>query len=454
MKVQYCSDLHLEFWENRNFLKENPIVTSGEILILAGDIMLFSEMYRHEDFFDFLSKSFKAVYWIPGNHEYYHSSMDGRVGPFREQIRDNIFLLNDTVEIIDDVRFVFSTLWSFVGKEAEREIWHSLNDFQLIKVGKKKLTPEVYNKLHLEAKEFLTSTLRTKFEGNTVVATHHVPTMLNYPPQYLGDALNMAFASELKPLIEETQPDYWIYGHHHVSIPAYNIDKTTMLTNQLGYVSANEFLGFDRKGSFKVGKPKMPYVTFQELAELQREELSKPRSFTLEEMRAQAERVNAQAIQSVKERIEKAKTDPKTKIDELVKEQAEIAKVFPYVITTGISVIRLRNNRVRVGAWYEVAQPNQHESTIYPKHPFYFEWDTHCGIGLVIIQLSEHVLGLDETLLIRYEKREDGIYADILLAVSKKLSEMDYESVVFYETEPLQLKEVYSISIGHSEAMK
>jgi predicted phosphohydrolase len=454
MKVQYCSDLHLEFWENRNFLKENPIVTSGEILILAGDIMLFSEMYRHEDFFDFLSKSFKAVYWIPGNHEYYHSSMDGRVGPFREQIRDNIFLLNDTVEIIDDVRFVFSTLWSFVGKEAEREIWHSLNDFQLIKVGKKKLTPEVYNKLHLEAKEFLTSTLRTKFEGNTVVATHHVPTMLNYPPQYLGDALNMAFASELKPLIEETQPDYWIYGHHHVSIPAYNIDKTTMLTNQLGYVSANEFLGFDRKGSFKVGKPKMPYVTFQELAELQREELSKPRSFTLEEMRAQAERVNAQAIQSVKERIEKAKTDPKTKIDELVKEQAEIAKVFPYVITTGISVIRLRNNRVRVGAWYEVAQPDQHESTIYLKHPFYFKRESYHGIGMIIIKLCEHVLGYDETLLIRYENRRGELYDDLLLAVSKKLSEMGYDSVVFYETDPLRLKQVYSISIGHLEAVQ
>jgi predicted phosphohydrolase len=454
MKVQYCSDLHLEFWENRNFLKQNPIVPAADVLIMAGDVMLFSEMYKHEDFFDFLSKNFKAVYWIPGNHEYYLSKMDGRTGAFKEQIRENVFLLNDTVEIIDNVRFVFSTLWSFIGQAAEKEIWHSMNDFRVIEIGGKKLTPAIYNKLHRESNEFLTKTLRQKFDGPTVVVTHHVPTMQNYPPQYVGDSLNMAFASELKPLIEETQPDYWVYGHHHVNIPSYYIGKTMMLTNQLGYVSSNEFLGFDWKASFKVGKPKMPYVTFQELAELQREELSKPRSFTLEEMRAQVERVNARSLQSVKERIENAKTDPKTKIDELVKEQAEITKVFPDVITTGIPVIRLRNNRVRVGAWYEVAQPNQHESTIYPKHPFYFEWDTHCGIGLVIIQLSEHVLGLDETLLIRYEKREDGIYADILLAVSKKLSEMDYESVVFYETEPLQLKEVYSISIGHSEAMK
>ena len=293
MKVQYCSDLHLEFLENRNFLKQNPIVPAAHILIMAGDVMLFSEMHKHEDFFDFLSKSFTAVYWIPGNHEYYLSKMDGRTGVFKEQIRENVFLLNDTIEIIDDVRFVFSTLWSFIGKEAENEICRSMNDFRVIKIGKKKkLTPAIYNALHLESREFLTKTLRQKFEGPTVVVTHHVPTMLHYPPQYASSPLNMAFATELKSLIEETQPDYWIYGHHHVNIPAFNIGKTVMLTNQLGYVSSNEFLGFDWKASFKVGKPKMPYVSFQELAELQREELSKQRGCTYAEMLASVRRVH------------------------------------------------------------------------------------------------------------------------------------------------------------------
>ena len=450
MKVQYYSDLHLEFWENRNFLKQNPIVPSAHILIMAGDVMLFSEMNKYNDFFDFLSKNFKAVYWLPGNHEYYLSKMDGRTGAFKEQIRENVFLLNDTVEIIDDVRFVFSTLWSFIGKAAEKEIWNSMNDFRVIKISGKKLTPVIYNKLYLESREFLTKTLRQKFDGPTVVITHHVPTMLNYPPQYAGSPLNMAFATELKQLIEETQPNYWIYGHHHVNIPAYNIGKTVMLTNQIGYVSSNEFLGFDRKGSFKVGKPKMPYVTFQELAELQHEELSKPSSFTLEEMRAQVERVNARSLQSVKERIENAKTDPKIKIDELVKEQVEIANMFQDIITAGIPVIRLsKDRRVRIGTWHEVAQPNQHESTIYLKHPFYFKPESYHGIGMIIIKLSEHVLGGDETFLIRYENRGDGIYGDILSAVSKKLSEMGYDSVVFYETEndSTQLKEVYSITL-------
>jgi hypothetical protein len=172
-------------------------------------------------------------------------------------------------------------------------------------------------------------------------------------------------------------------------------------------------------------------------------------------MRASVERVHAGALQSVKERIENAKTDPKTKIDELVKEQAEIANEIPGVIMTGIPVIHLPCDRVRrIGAWYEVVDANHQELTITPKHPFYFKRDSFYGIGLVIIKLCEQVLGYDETLLIRFENRTGDLYDDLLLPVSKKLSEIGYDSVVFYETEPLLIREVYLISIGHSETAK
>lgn len=59
MKLQYCSDLHLEFPENKKYIQGNPIKPEAEILVLAGDIMLFTTMDRHRDFFNYIPEHFK-----------------------------------------------------------------------------------------------------------------------------------------------------------------------------------------------------------------------------------------------------------------------------------------------------------------------------------------------------------------------------------------------------------
>jgi predicted phosphohydrolase len=240
MKLQYCSDLHLEFPENRKFIKDNPLQVKGDVLVLAGDIMLFAHMDKHEVFFDGLSDKFETVYWIPGNHEYYHFDASQKSGVLNERIRSNVFLVNNVAIEKENVRIIFSTMWSKISPAYEWQIERGMSDFRVIKYNGSRFSALQYNQLHQNSLDFIGGELNKPFEGKTVVATHHVPTFLNYPEMYKGSVLTEGFAVELFDFIQDSNIDYWIYGHHHSNVPEFVIGKTQMLTNQLGYVIQNE----------------------------------------------------------------------------------------------------------------------------------------------------------------------------------------------------------------------
>jgi predicted phosphohydrolase len=240
MVLQYCSDLHLEFRENKQFLNQHPLQPKGEILILAGDIVNFTEIEKRKDFFDYISDNFKLTYWLPGNHEYYYSDASERSGTINEKIRENIFLVNNISFHHNDVRLIFSTLWSNISYANERQIEHSISDFQVIKFKGHFFSASNFNQLHSDSLNFIKEELSQTTDGKTVVVTHHVPTFLNYPTEYKGSVLNEAFVVELFPLIESSNINFWIYGHHHSNTPDFSIGNTVLLTNQMGYVRNQE----------------------------------------------------------------------------------------------------------------------------------------------------------------------------------------------------------------------
>lgn len=245
MNIQYCSDLHLEFLDNRKWILNNPIVPKGDILILAGDIVLFKEIHQHQKFFDYVSEHFEHTFWIPGNHEYYNSDISKRSGSFEEQIRDNVILLNNTVKTIDGVKLVFSTLWSHISPAKQFIIQQSLSDFRVIRNNEKWLTVDDYNQIHSESRLFLEEALKNQTEKPTVVITHHPPTFINYPAKYAYSTINEAFGTEMFNFIEESEIDYWIYGHHHCNVSDFTVGKTKLVTNQLGYIKYNENENFN-----------------------------------------------------------------------------------------------------------------------------------------------------------------------------------------------------------------
>ncbi|MCZ2459679.1 MAG: metallophosphoesterase [Chitinophagales bacterium] len=245
LNLQYASDLHLEFPANKECLKQHPLQPNADVLVLAGDIVPFAVMDKHRDFFSYVADHFETTYWLPGNHEYYHFDIAKKSGVLHEKIRSNVFLINNTSVVHENVKLIFSTLWSHISPGYQWQIERSLNDFHLIKHKGFRFSAEQYNQLHTESLAFIQNELRTVQEEKTAVFSHHCPTFLNYPEQYKGDVLNEAFAVELHDLIETSNIDYWAYGHHHSNIPEFSIGKTKLITNQLGYVQRNEHLKFE-----------------------------------------------------------------------------------------------------------------------------------------------------------------------------------------------------------------
>jgi predicted phosphohydrolase len=245
LNLQYASDLHLEFPANKEYLKQHPLQAVGNVLVLAGDIVPFAVMDKHQDFFDYVSDHFETTYWLPGNHEYYHFDITEKSGVLNEEIRRNVFLVNNTAVVHENIKLIFSTLWSHISPGNQWQIERSLNDFYQIKNQGFRFTAEVYNQLHADSLAFIQNEFKTIQEEKIAVFTHHCPTFLNYPEQYKGDILNEAFAVELFDMIETSNIDYWAYGHHHSNIPEFSIGKTKLITNQLGYVQQNEHLNFE-----------------------------------------------------------------------------------------------------------------------------------------------------------------------------------------------------------------
>jgi predicted phosphodiesterase len=246
MKIQYASDLHLEFMENSDYLIEHPLKPVGDILVLAGDIgHLDCVTYSEHPFWDWAAENFKQVLVVPGNHEFYGGyDLDHVVEGAEGVIRDNVRWYYNKSVAIGDVEIILSPLWAQVLPHAEYIIERRVNDFRRIKYKGERLTSARFNELNRESVAFLQRALAESRAGKRIVVTHHLPSMMCIAPQYIGDILNGAFASEQAEWIDGCGADYWIYGHSHCNVGEQVIGGTKLVCNQMGYVPYNEHRNF------------------------------------------------------------------------------------------------------------------------------------------------------------------------------------------------------------------
>jgi len=251
MRIQYCSDLHLEFEQNQSYLDSFPLAVSGDILILAGDIVPLHDEFLNNPFFNTISKNYNQIFWVPGNHEFYYKNISDYSKSYNLQVYSNINIVNNIELTYEGIHFVFSTLWSGISKENEKNIERNVSDFECITHNDKKITSSLYNTLHGESLHFIKQSL-TGNRDKTVVVTHHVPSVLCNSDVHNASPINEAFCVDLTDFIGGSNANFWIHGHNHYNYNPKIIGNTILLTNQLGYVHLMESAGFKRDAYFSI----------------------------------------------------------------------------------------------------------------------------------------------------------------------------------------------------------
>lgn len=217
MKIQYISDIHLEYLERSDIETLTTSLTSrGEVLILGGDIGDPRQTdSRYRCFLESVCSKFKKVFVIAGNHEFYHSQIDMNKAKIRKICCEipNISFLDNSVEDYEGYRWIGSTQWSQIGSPD-----CSSNDFKNIE----NLDYEAYNRMHLDSVTFLNHELKTATQLNlkAIVITHHVPIYALTVPKFSTDSdkdRSQWCHGNLDDLVQEYNGIIkgWFYGHLH-----------------------------------------------------------------------------------------------------------------------------------------------------------------------------------------------------------------------------------------------
>lgn len=234
MKIQYISDIHLEFYSK--LPKIDPI---GDVLILAGDIGYpFSVIYK--EFLIDMNNKFKKVFLITGNHEFYNCGKNKckTMEEIDDHIRDiivqsnlnNISYLDNSYEDYQGIRFYGTTLWTKIIDPN-----FLTNDFTYIK----DLSIALRNELFENSCDSIDNLINDS-KLPIVMITHHVPSYKLIDPIFTSEKYkpyNQCYFTDCEKYFKDPIK-IWIYGHTHKESNT-EINRIKFLCNPKGYPDEN-----------------------------------------------------------------------------------------------------------------------------------------------------------------------------------------------------------------------
>jgi Icc-related predicted phosphoesterase len=281
MKIDYISDLHLDFYvreKNPTSYKLAKQVdefiemirpNKHDVLIIAGDL----GHYYHQDtlLLQKLKLFYKHILLVAGNHDMYLVSNNiqksyewdswnriQEMKVFCDSIEGLEYLDGNAIEI-EGVTFAgcgmgwdmsyAKTIRPGIHKDEVKDHWiKTMNDANLMFMdGKDKYTVPLgygYHKIpSFRPFEFFESELNklNKIESADVMITHYGPKIPDkMHSQYVDDLTTTFYYFDGSEAIERLKPKYWVYGHTHKSYTDV-MGETTIINNPLGYPSENSY---------------------------------------------------------------------------------------------------------------------------------------------------------------------------------------------------------------------
>jgi predicted phosphodiesterase len=243
MRAQIMSDLHIDFHGPHGIPR---LAQGAALVVVAGDTC--QGLVRAIDALRSAYPNCEIV-MVAGNHEYYGFCLPDELSAGRARAKDlGVHLLECNTVVIDNLRIIGATTWTdydLFGEElripAMRTAAGVMMDHKRIKWRKQpwhRFRPDEARALHLQSRAYIDKELAKSHHGPSLVLTHHAATIEAVAPQFQRSLISAAYASELLPIVDRHQPDWWVSGHTHMSLN-FQRGKTRLISNPAGYGDEN-----------------------------------------------------------------------------------------------------------------------------------------------------------------------------------------------------------------------
>lgn len=215
------SDLHLDMRPNPvELLME--IQPTSDMLVVAGDLCEIVNL--NPMWLEIMCKKYSYVIYVPGNHEYFRSSLNLNWHEIQANAPRNFYILNESEVELGGITWAGTTLW-YPDGVANVTLARHFADFKFIQ----DFVPTVYDR-HRRAMEFLSNSIAE------VWITHHMPFEQSIHPKYDGDPTNAFFYGKAERAFNicPVPPRVVVHGHTHEFMD-YMIGDTQVHCNPFGY---------------------------------------------------------------------------------------------------------------------------------------------------------------------------------------------------------------------------